>query len=374
MNQAIVVAPRETYSKVLAELEHDDPTAAVTLRAVFEEMFDSADEWAKRAALIKVTDVSQTREMKLARDTRLALREIRVRCEKARKRLKENIVRQGKAIDGFANILKALTEPLEDKLYLDETFAERAEEARKDALAIARKEALTAYGADPAAFVNLGEMAEETWATTIESARLAAEHRKEEAKRAEAVKLEAERLAAEKLEAERKEAVRLEAERVEREKAQKEENERLRKENARKVAEAKAMLEAHTAEREAAELAADRDRLAAAEKERELAKAADEERAAKERAERDLAAAKKAEADRVAKEEADRIAEARKREAEREAAELAPDKEKLKALALEFRTKELPSFSTAKGKAAAEKVYANLDKLAAWIEKVAGEL
>lgn len=382
MNTAIAVdPPKSSLALALVELEAEEPTAAVMLRAAFEEMFDNADEWAKRAASIRVTGEDQVREMKLARETRLALREIRVKGEKARKRLKENIVRQGKAIDGIANVLKALIEPLEEKLLIDETFAERAEDVRQKALAESRSAALTAYGVDPTTYVNLGVMAAETWETTLETAKRAHEQRLAEAKKQEDIRLEAERIAAERAANERKEAARVEAERIERERVQAEENAKLKAEAEARELEAKAEREKHAAEIKAkdeaaaAELARQEAEVRAKDGEvlKERAKA-EEARLAKEKAELDAKAsretlerAEREGADRVAREKADEQAKA-------EAAALAPDKEKLRTIAARLRAFDLPTFTTAKGKAASKNVSANFEKLAAWLEKTAGEL
>src|SRR5262249_42943564 len=159
---------------------------------------------------IVVTDENDKRGMKLARDSRLALREIRVNAEKARKRLKEDSLRRGKAIDGIANVLKALIEPIEAHLLEQESFAERAELARRDTLKAARAQALVAYGADPIVDASLGEMPEDVWERTLETARLAQEAKREAERQAELVRVEAERIAAEKREAERQEAIRRE--------------------------------------------------------------------------------------------------------------------------------------------------------------------
>jgi hypothetical protein len=52
-----------------------------------------------------------------------------------RKSLKEESLKRGKAIDGYANVLKYLCEPIEDKLFEIEQYAERKEAARVAALA-----------------------------------------------------------------------------------------------------------------------------------------------------------------------------------------------------------------------------------------------
>lgn len=368
----------DAMSTALVGLE---PDSATMLRSAFESMFAQAEKWCAQARSIQVTSETQKREMKMARESRLALREIRVNAEKARKRLKEDSVRRGKAIDGIANVLKALIEPIEAHLLEQETFAERAEEARRDALRAARTEALIAYGADPNAFVNLGAMAEETWAITIENARAAHEAKIEAAKQAEAIRLEAERIAAEKREAERVAAAKAEAERVERERAQAEENARLKRDAEERDKAAKAEREAAAAERARIEKEAQAAReAAAAEKSRieaearaarEAAEA--ETRKAREEADRvaaELAAAKKAEREREEAEIARRAAE----EVARKQAEIAPDRQKLAAFAASIRALTVPTLTTERGQAAGVKIAEQLTKMAAWIEKTGASL
>ncbi len=90
----------------------------------FQGYFAIASEWEARAKTIVVTSEDQKAEMQLARTGRLFLREKRIAIEKARKALKEQALREGKAIDGIANVLKALIEPVEDYLDKQENFAE----------------------------------------------------------------------------------------------------------------------------------------------------------------------------------------------------------------------------------------------------------
>ena len=101
-----------------------------SLRTMFEPFFTAAESWRVKALACKVTDATDLRGMKFARESRLALKEIRVAAEKKRKEAKEDSLRKGKAIDGFANILKAAIEPIESYLEDQEKFAERAEAAR----------------------------------------------------------------------------------------------------------------------------------------------------------------------------------------------------------------------------------------------------
>lgn len=90
----------------------------------FQDYFKIAAEWEDKAKTIIVTDASQKSEMEMARVGRLFLREKRIAVEKARKNLKEQALREGKAIDGIANVLKALIVPIEEYLDKQEHFVE----------------------------------------------------------------------------------------------------------------------------------------------------------------------------------------------------------------------------------------------------------
>lgn len=360
MSETAMTVTREQLATVVTDLE---PESAMVLRASFDTLFAQAEEWTERARGIRVTSLDQKREMKLARESRLALREIRVKAEHTRKRLKEDSTRRGRAIDGMANIIKALIEPIEIHLLEQETFAERHEQARKSALRAAREEALRALGTDPVAYANLGETDEETWAATLQTAKDAHAARAEAAKEAEAVRVEAERIVAEKREAARVARVKADAERAEQERELIEANARLAAE--RDALELRRQAE-RAAEREAADRAAEEARLAREAVEEEARKA----RAETERAERELAAERaRADAERRAEEERQAAA-----AAEARAAELAPDREKLLALARTVRALQVPEMATEAGKVAGAKVAEQIAKMAAWIEKTGAGL
>ena len=353
MQQPTIDQHPDHLALAVRELE---PESALALRSAFETMFAQADEWTARAKSIRVTSADDKRGMKLARESRLALREIRVNAEHARKRLKEDSTRRGKAIDGIANVLKALIEPLEEHLLEQETFAARAEAARRDALRDARAETLRALGTDPTAYADLGATSEETWAETLATAKAAHEARLEAERQAVAVRVEVERLAAERRQAERAAAAKAEAERVERERLVREENDRLRREGAEREAAAQAERAQVEQERQAEQAKA----KAAFEA------AADEARNA--RAEADRLAAAKAAGEQAAREREEQAA------AAREAAALAPDRDKLRALAFAVRAIDLPTLSTAKGQRAMATVADQFTKMAAWLDKTAGAL
>jgi hypothetical protein len=101
-----------------------EETKANFLLTNFQNYFEIASDWEKKAKSIVVKDETQKAEMEMARAGRLFLREKRIAIEKSRKELKEQSLREGKAIDGIANVLKALIEPIEEYLDKQEHFVE----------------------------------------------------------------------------------------------------------------------------------------------------------------------------------------------------------------------------------------------------------
>src|SRR3990167_2109330 len=84
-----------------------EPTKAKYILDQFQNYFELADEWTAKAKTLVVTRHDQKAEMEMARTGRLFLREKRIAIENSRKKLKEEALREGKAIDGIANVLKA---------------------------------------------------------------------------------------------------------------------------------------------------------------------------------------------------------------------------------------------------------------------------
>jgi hypothetical protein len=325
-----------------------EPDTALSLREAFEGYFRQADEWRQKAMAIQITRPDQVREMKLARETRLALREIRINAEKARKRLKEDSLKKGKAIDGIYNMLAYAVEPLEKHLLDQEQFVERQEAERKARLKSEREAALLQLGVD-VSFYQLGEMEDATFQQLLETHQIAFEARQEAARKAEAERIERERQEAE--------------ERARREAEAAAERERLRAENER-LAREKAEAEAKArAEHEAAEKAR-REAEEKARKEREAAEAqARAEREAREKLEAELKA--RQEAAEKAKQEA--LAAAR-------AAATAPDRDKLDALAQAILAIQVPELSTAAGEQIELLIREQLIKFSGWVTNLKTKL
>ena len=310
-----------------------EPETVAMLKSKFIPFLEQAREWKSRAEGLVVTDAGQTREMKMAREARLALREIRVNADKTRKALKADALAYGNAVQAVFNTIKLAIEPIEKHLLDQEQFLEiqaKKERERLDAERASELRPYAEFGGDLTfSDTPYGSMTPEGWEKYLQAAKDAkAAHEKAE------------------------------AERIAREKAEAEERERLRKENERLQAEAR-----------------DRER-AAAEERRKM-----EEQARKEREE----AARKLAAERAERERLEAEArkreeeEARRKEAEEEArrkAEAAPDKEKLLAYANELGTLPVPvsKMSTEEGKRAAEEIMHMVLELSYAIEDIANRL
>jgi hypothetical protein len=338
--QEVEVLPTLEMSEVPQEFQ-------VKIRASFGDLMHQADVLVTKAREVAAMGESTDQE-KQARETRLALVKVRTSAEKTHKDMKQDILVQGRAIDGAKNIVIAATHPSEKDMKAIEDRAELRAQEERDRLHADRYAELnqftTAYNT-----LSLGRLTAEEYAAMLDNSKLAHEARiareeREKAEREAAAKAEEEerqRIAAERVEAEKKAA----ADRAELEAKAK------REEAARKEAEAviaKQQAEAETARKAAAAALAKQQ----AEAEAKLA------------AERKSAAAElekaKAEAARLAKIESDRLAAARadseaKKQAEKKAA-IAPDKVKIAEYAKEILGVRLPTGSTDDGKAACAKI------------------
>jgi hypothetical protein len=260
---------KENQLAVIVKESNLEPTKAKFILDKFTEYFDMADEWIIKARAIVVTKPDQKAEMQMARTGRLFLREKRIAVEAARKELKEQALREGKAIDGIANVLKALIVPIEEYLERQEKFVEIQEEAKRESMRLEiekriEDERIAKEKADAEALVK----------ANIENERL----------KAEAIEREKEA----KAEREKQEAV-LAKERAKAEADRKEQEKKLAAERAKAEVERKAIEDMARAERDKREYALALER-AKVEKEKEAAenkaKAEKEKERAKTEAER----------------------------------------------------------------------------------------
>jgi hypothetical protein len=226
-----------------------------------------------------VTDISQVREMKMAREARLALREIRINADKLRKELKEDSLRYGRAVQGVYNVIETNIIPIEKHLEAQEKFKEIYEMQQREALRIEREQLVFDVRQYMFANVNLGEITEEDFQRLWTGAKLQAD-----AAQQAALKAESDRIAKEQAEAQERERLRVE-------------NERLKEEAFNREIERRAELDRLEAEQRKANIEAARIRKEAEQKAAEARKEAD-----------CLAAELKAKQDAEARAEAERLA------------------------------------------------------------------
>jgi hypothetical protein len=161
----------------------------------------------ERGREIVVRDASESDLIVCAREIRITLKRARNAIENKRKALKENIVLRGKAIDGMANVFKAMIVPVENHLEEQERFAEIQEKKRLDELVASREVALLPYLNDPLNLTcyDLRNMTDQGFDQLLKSSKIAFEQQQEAERKAEE-----ERKA--KAEAERKEQERIKEE------------------------------------------------------------------------------------------------------------------------------------------------------------------
>ena len=238
-----------TETSIIQVLESSglEKSQAKSVMQGFNDFFEEVKKHELRAKSILVTDASQVKEIKEAREIRLELKNIRVNAEKVRVERKEFLLRGGKAIDGIANVLKALIIPLEEHLDKQEHFAERMEEERKERVNAERMLSLQPYVLDITVY-NLKDMTDGAFEVLLKTSKTAFEAIKDAEKKAEE-----ERIAKEKADKEEQERVRLENEKLKKEAEAKEKA--FAKERAKAEAERKKIEEAQIKEREAKEKA-----------------------------------------------------------------------------------------------------------------------
>jgi hypothetical protein len=375
--------------KVIDESGVEKQTAII-LQESFMPFFQKANEWSEKAKTLIVTDVSQTREMAMARQARLALREIRIEADKVRKTLKEDSLRYGRAVQGVYNVIEYLIKPTEEYLEQQEKFVELQEAKRKAELKAVREMELqpliefVPYG------INLSDMAEPDYQKLLNGAKLQMQQKMEEEAREKAA--EEARVKAEKEEQERirqeNERLRKEAEEKERqleeerknaERRQFEINEAFRIEREKAEKEKKEAEDKARKEREAIEAKAEKEREEAAEKARIEKEKADKILKAEQEEKARLLA--EIERKRIAEEKARKEAEEkekdeqRKRELAEKKAKAEPDKQKLMDFA-DMLNEQLvwPEVKTAEGKEIVSNTKTLIGKTAAYILQNANKL
>jgi len=319
------------------------------LLSKFAGAFKEAKKIVEEVKGIVVTSEDQIEEMSLARESRLKLKDVRVHVEKTRKLLKEDSVREGKAIDGIANVIKALIIPVEQHLEEQEKFAEKLAQAKDRNTEVERTVELSKYTKDAEIYqLHPSVMSTETFESLLKTNKIAFE-----AEKLATEKLEEERIAREKAEAEKQEEIRRENIKLKKEAEERE----------KKELEATKKREAEEAKRLEAQKKID-DKIAAdrAEAEKKHQEALRVEREAKELAEKKLRdeklAIERVEVAKKAKEEAEKLAQ---EEADKKAI-LAPDKIKLLEFAKQLQSVVAPAIKSKEADIILERAMAEVIK------------
>ena len=252
----------ENKHELMLEIVENEDVAEVKATSIvesFKAYFDNIAKLEGKARKILVQTIDDLELMTAARETRLELRALRVDADKTRKKLKEQSLREGRAIDGIGNLIKAMIVPLEEHLDEQENFVKKLEEAEIQKTKDGRIVELTKYGMDGEG-LDLGNMSPDIWENYLAGVKKTCEDR---------------------IAAERKE----EEDRIAKEKAEMEERKRIEEENAKLKEEAIAREKEAATEKAKAEKAIADERAKADKLEADRVKA-EEEKIAKEAQER----------------------------------------------------------------------------------------
>lgn len=349
MTTAMIPADNSLAIVIPPDIKSED--TIVQLRDAATPFYEQAVPLCEEARAIVVTDVADKKGMADARRVRLALKNLRVDADKARKSLKEESLRKGQAIDTIFNRYRDALAAHEGYLEHQEQFAERVAAEERAKRKKERDAKLVSLGADPAAY-STGDMTDEAFNAVV-----AGINAQREAARLAAEKAEQERIAREKADAEERERVRIENERLKAEAAAREKQmaeERAKAEKERRRIEAKAKADAEAVEKQRAA---------------ERAKAEAERKALEAKARAEAEAREKAERELKSKQEADAKAERERQAAEKKAA-AAPDADKLRAFAKQLNCLFMPRLETPDGSAAVRRI---INKLAALVTEIEAE-
>lgn len=341
---------------------------------------ETIEQMAARFKPLKVNGLADKKGLELVKAGKKECVKARGAIAKEHKELKEESRRTGLILDAEKNRLTAMVEEievcLEAELQAVKLEEERIQKEKDDAAYAIRLQLLTAAGGSmPEELIR--SMSEHKFNTAVEEATVATQKRKEAEAIAAAAEVERKRIAAEEAEANRVAAAKLAEERAEFERQRAAEAEERRKETAErqrlqaiedeKRAVELAELEAKKKEqeRQAAELQAERDRLAKLEADRVAAETQKQREAeAAEQARIETEARLKREA---AVAEAERVA---KEAAAKRTLALKPAKAKLGVLSQAILNLEVPTIS----ESVDQQVQAVLNTAAESIRKIGASL
>lgn len=294
-----------------------EETKAADIAAQFQPMLDKMVELEKEYNEIVALPIEEKSTAIKAKDLRLKYVKVRTGTDAIHKAQKSFYLAGGRYVDGWKNAQLFASQGLESKLESIEKHAENLERERIAKIQNEREVELSKYEADNVSTLSLGTMSDEVWSNFLTGTKTNYESKKEAERKAEE-----DRIAKEKAEAEERERIRIENEKL---KAEAEAREKaITEERAKVEAERKALEEKVSAEKKAAEEIARKER-------EEVEAKLKAEAEAKAKVEAELKAKVDAENKRIADEKAKELAELKAKQESERVANLAPDKDKLKA-------------------------------------------
>ncbi len=200
------------------------------LRSKFEDFSVKIGEWKAKTSELVITNESQTAEIMTAKEGHKFMRGVRIDIEKTRKNLKEDSLKEGRAIDLVAKLLIEQITPIEIDLQQKAKFIEIQEENRRAKITQSRIVKLTELGYAIPNISIISETTDEMFEIFLSGLKTEAEKRESDLQASEKIRIEAEQKA---------EQERLECERIEKEhkESQRKENERLKIEAEKREAE-----------------------------------------------------------------------------------------------------------------------------------------
>lgn len=132
--------------QVILKEQHVPKAQADALIEAFGGPFNEVGPILEEYKTIKVTDITDAKGMADARAKRLILKKARTTVENKRKELKENINKQGRAIDSVARFVKEVIAPAEEYLQLQEDYAKLEAKRQHEAMLADRRDQLGMRG------------------------------------------------------------------------------------------------------------------------------------------------------------------------------------------------------------------------------------
>ncbi len=236
------------------------------LSSKFSSIINVIEDWKIKSSELIINDESQTAEIMTAKEGYKYIKNIRIDIEKTRKALKDDSLKEGRAIDSVAKLLTDEISPLEVELEQKAKFIEIQEEQRRNARTKERLERASYFGFALPDIGMIVEMSDEMYNSYLEGLKSESEKRELAFQASEKIRIEAEQ----KAESERLEKERIEAERIE---LQRIENERLKIEAEKREAEIAeerklAEIERQKQENETRKIQSEKDQLIRIEEER----------------------------------------------------------------------------------------------------------